>query len=175
MKKETCFYLGIISKTVGLKGSLEFFLDVDDPDKYKNLEQVFVEIDTRLVPYFIKSLQIKKNKAVVLLEDVNDLEKAAALTKKDLYLPLSFLPPLSGNKFYFHEVIGFEVIDEEKGSIGNISGVIENPKQELIQIKVGLKEILIPIHDEFIKSIDRENKIMRVSTPEGLIDLYLKE
>jgi 16S rRNA processing protein RimM len=35
------------------------------------------------------------------------------------------------------------------------------------------KEILIPINDLFIKQVDRENKMLRLEVPKGLIELYL--
>jgi 16S rRNA processing protein RimM len=84
------------------------------------------------------------------------------------------LPPLEGNKFYFHEIIGFEVIDSEKGNIGKILGVYENAPQPLLSIDCEGKEILLPIIDEVILNVDRQAKQMSVKSPEGLIELYLQ-
>jgi 16S rRNA processing protein RimM len=36
------------------------------------------------------------------------------------------------------------------------------------------KEVLIPINDETILKVDRENKIMQVCLPDGLLDVYLE-
>ena len=84
-----------------------FFFDVDDIAHYKTLEAVFVEVAGELIPFAIRSVNIKSNTlAYVQLEDVNSEEEAVALTGKSLYLPLSYLPPLSGDRFYYHEVIG---------------------------------------------------------------------
>jgi 16S rRNA processing protein RimM len=84
------------------------------------------------------------------------------------------LPPLEGNKFYFHEIIGFGVIDQEKGDIGTITAVYENAPQPLLSIDCEGKEILLPIIDEIIINVNREERIMEVKSPEGLIDLYLQ-
>ncbi len=83
------------------------------------------------------------------------------------------LPKLTGNKFYYHEVIGWQVIDKEKGDIGTIASVIDYPAQALFQIMKNDKEILIPIIDQVIKKVDRDKKTMHIEAPNGLIDLYL--
>ena len=90
----------------------------------------------------------------------------------DLYLPLDLLPKLSGNNFYYHEIIGFQVIDTKYGEVGSIVSVNDRTAQALFEIINQGKEILIPIIDEFIVSIDRESKILTVQTPDGLLDLY---
>jgi 16S rRNA processing protein RimM len=43
----------------------------------------------------------------------------------------------------------------------------------MFEIENGDVEIFIPMIDDFIKKIDRDNKQIHVETPEGLIDLYL--
>ena len=91
----------------------------------------------------------------------------------ELYLPLSFLPKLTGNKFYFHEIIGFEVIDADHGNIGIIQSVNDTTSQALFEILKGDKELLIPITDQIITKVDRATKTIHVTTPEGLVDLYL--
>ena len=108
------------------------------------------------------------------LEDINDQAAAKALIGKSLYLPLEDLPELNGQQFYFHEIIGFSVFDAEKGELGPIEKVIEYSTSNLIAVKAGEKEILIPISDETIERIEKANKKLFVRCPEGLIDLYLE-
>ena len=91
----------------------------------------------------------------------------------ELYLPLSFLPELSGNKFYFHEVIGFKVVDDIHGDIGVIESINDTTSQALFEILKGDKQLLIPVNDDIITKVDREAKTIHVTTPEGLVDLYL--
>jgi 16S rRNA processing protein RimM len=174
MKKEDCFYLGIITKPFGYKGELVCYFDVDDPTYYENLDSVLIELESGLVPYLIESLRLNNNNAYIKLEDVKP-DEALLLIKKELYLPLQRLPKLKGNKFYFHEVIGFEVIDKIKGSIGKIDKIMDHPAQPILQVlNNNAKEILIPVADDIIKNVDRKNKQISIQAPDGLIDLYLE-
>ncbi|GAL79083.1 16S rRNA processing protein RimM [Algibacter lectus] len=95
--------------------------------------------------------------------------------KSGLYLPLDLLPKLEGDKFYFHEVIGFTVEDVNFGTVGIIKAINDSTTQSLFEIDRDGIEILIPMNDEFINKVDRKNKTIIVDTPEGLIDLYLEE
>lgn len=172
MTKEECFQLGKITKPFGFKGQVVFFLDVDEPDNYAGLDAVFVEVKGTLLPYFIKEMKINGNKATVTFEDIS-ADEAHSLVGCNLFLPLEMLPKLTGNRFYYHEIIGWQVIDSEKGNIGTIASVIDYPAQALFQIMKNDKEILIPIIDEVIKKVDRKEKTMYITAPNGLIDLYL--
>lgn len=174
MKKEDCFYLGKIVKKYSFKGEVLVKLDTDEPELYENLESVFIAAGNDLIPFFIEESSLHKSNLLRLrLEDVDTEEDADSLMKCGLYLPLSTLPVLSGNKFYFHEIIGFTVEDEHFGEVGVVAGVNDTTAQALFRIDRDGKEILIPMNDEFIKKVDRDNQVILVSTPEGLIDLYL--
>lgn len=175
MTKDECFYLGRITKPFGIKGQVTFYLDVDDIDEYAGLDSVLVETKNGLVPYFIEELQISgANKAIVTFEELK-ADETTALVGHELYLPLDVLPQLTGNQFYFHEVAGFSVIDETYGPIGRLETVLEYPAQPLFQIMNGDVEILVPVIDQVIKQVDRENKILRIDAPNGLIDLYMDD
>lgn len=172
MTTDECYRLGNITKPFGYKGQMVFYLDVDSPQDYADLDSAFVETKTGLVPYFFKVDNINGNKAIVTFEDLTP-DEAHALAGHDLYLPLDLLPKLSGNQFYFHEVTGFRVIDSQHGDIGTLQSIIEYPAQPLFQINKDGIEILIPVIDPVIKQVDRENKTLYLEAPNGLIDLYL--
>ena len=178
MKIDDCFYLGYISKTIGTKGELAFKLDVDSPSSYHGLDAVFVQIspkDTQLVPYFLDKAEIQNNDLLrCKFEGVVDQGSAKSLVGKSLYLLEENLPPLKENQFYFHEVIGFKIIDKEKGELGLIEKILEYSTSNLFSIPVGDKEILIPISDETISKVDKVAKEIHVICPDGLIDLYLE-
>ncbi len=95
----------------------------------------------------------------VKFEEVNSEADADALLKHKIYLPLAALPKLSGNKFYYHEVIGFEVEDINYGKVGKIVSINDTTFQPLFEIENEEgKEILIPMNDEFIEKVDRPNQ-----------------
>ncbi len=175
MQLKDCFYLGKIIKKYSFKGEVLVKLDTDDPEMFKNLESVFISLRNNLIPFFVESCKLHKSQLLrIKFEEVDTEEDADALLKAELYLPLSILPELSGNKFYFHEIIGFTIIDENFGEVGIIESVNTSGAQELFVIDREGIEILIPVNDEFIKNVDRAQQQIIVHTPEGLIDLYLE-
>ena len=174
MRKDECFYLGKIAKKFSFKGEVLIYLDTDDPEEYQNMESIFVELNKNLVPYFIENSSIHKNDFLrVQFEDVKTEQEAEYLLGSEVYLPLSMLPKLEGNKFYYHEVIGFEIEDKALGVFGKIVSVNDTAAQPLFEVLNGNVEMLIPMIDQFLVKIDRENKIVLMDLPDGLIQMYL--
>ena len=173
MTKEDVFYLGYIASKHGLNNSVLVKLDVDNATQYSTIDGVFVELNKALVPLFISKARVgKNNELIVELEDVSDIKSFIGCS---VYLPIEQLPKLEGNKFYFHEVISFAVIDKVHGSIGFIETILDFPHQQIFSIKHQGKEILIPIVDEFILDVNKAEKTIILNAPDGLIDLYLKD
>ena len=174
MKKEECFYLGKIVSKFSFKGEVLIKLDTDEPETYLEMESVFVEFGKNLVPFFIEKSQLHKGDFLrVKFEEVDSEEDADRILGSEVYLPLTMLPKLEGKKFYFHEVIGFDVEDVRLGNIGKIVSINDSTAQPLFEIMKDHTEILIPMIDDFIVEIDRTNKKVVLDTPEGLVDLYL--
>lgn len=173
MQKEDCYYVGKITKLHGFKGNLIVHLETDEPELYENMESVFIETNGMLVPFFFEFAQVHgNNKLLVKFEDVS-AEEAERLVNKELYLPLDTLPELEGNDFYYHEIIGFTLYDQTNTEIGVIQSINDSTAQALFELEFEGKQILIPIVDEWILEVDRENQAILVNVPDGLIDLYL--
>ena len=173
MTKDDCFYIGRVAKTHGIKGEVTIKLDVDDPSAYLGMKYFLLEINKVLTPFFVEKVVESGDKFFVTIQDVKTVEAATLLTGKSVYLPLELLPKLSGKQFYYHEVKGFTLEDEEKGTLGPIKDILEYPTQAIIQVFKDGKEILIPILDHVILNVDRKAKILHIKAPEGLIDMYL--
>jgi len=175
MQKQDCFYLGKIVSKYSFKGEVLVKVDADEPEIYENMESVFVSLGNNLVPFFIDQCRLHKSSLLrIRFEEVKNESDADRVMGSELYLPLSFLPELTGNKFYYHEVVGFTLQDSVHGDIGKITGVNDSTTQALFEVKKGDKQLLIPINDEIITKVDRENNTIFVTTPEGLVDLYLE-
>jgi 16S rRNA processing protein RimM len=173
MLKEECFFLGTIVGKYSFKGEILAKLDTDSPNTYLNMESLLIETPQGLVPYFIDRSQLHKSSLLrVKFEGIDSENEAEALIKKDLFLPLNMLPPLEGNQFYYHEITGFTAIDQMDKEIGIIKNVNDSGPQPLFVIDADDTEILIPVHDDFIKNLDRQNKKMYLNLPEGLLDIF---
>ena len=174
MRKEDCFYLGKVAKKFSFKGELLVYLDTDEPELYEDMESVFVEFNNNLVPFFIEQSSLHKNDFLrIKFEDIDSEADAEGILNCPIYLPISMLPKLEGNKFYFHEVIGFEVEDKRFGTVGIIQSINDSTAQPLFEVLNGSVEIFIPMIDHFLVEIDRTNKKVRMDLPEGLIEMYL--
>lgn len=171
--KNEFFYLGTLTKPFGLKGGLCAFFDTDNPENYTTLPAVFLDLDGEKIPYNIESITYRGNNQYIIMFEGLDANAAREFVGVELYLPISDLPKLPGNRFYFHEVIGFMVVDELKGEIGICKEFLEVSNNPIMVVMHDESEILIPASQQFITSVDRENGVLHINAPEGLIDVYL--
>ena len=169
------YLLGKIIRTHGVKGDLIIFLDVDEPARYIKMKTLLIEMDSGLKEYNVKkvSLQPRDKSAIIHLEGVEDMNAAELLLKYNLFQPVSMLPKLKGNDFYFHEIIGFGVSDSLQGELGILKDVYDLQQHPVGVMVYKEKEILFPISNETLLKIDRENKKVLVTLPDGLLEVYL--
>ncbi|MGM0946932.1 MAG: ribosome maturation factor RimM [Bacteroidota bacterium] len=176
MNKEQCFQLGYIAKVHGLRGEVTVMLDVDYPEEYEDLKHLFLEQKGRLVPFFLEHFVLQPgNKVLAKFEDLDRIEQVEELVGSEIYLPLSALPELDEDQYYFHELIGFEVIDETKGLLGPVETIYDLETQDLLGVKHQEKEVLIPIQVGIIQKVDKVAKKVYCQLPEGLLDIYLED
>ena len=175
MNIDDCYQLGYIVRKHGLKGEVYAHLDADEPERYQDLESVFVVLKENnvLIPFIIEYINIKDQNAIIKFEEIDDADKAENLKSCQLYLPLEFLPELEENQFYYHEIVGFRVIDKNEGELGSVKNVYEVPNQDLIVMHYKSKEVLIPINDDIVNKVDKEKQVIYTTLPEGLLEIYL--
>jgi 16S rRNA processing protein RimM len=88
---------------------------------------------------------------------------------------MSELPELGEDQYYYHELVGFEVIDDSLGLIGEVKVIYDMETQDLLGVEHKGKEVLIPIQDQIIQKVDKAAKKVYCSLPTGLIDIYLED
>ena len=173
MANEDHFRIGTILKTKGLKGELNIYTDFEGLEKIK-FNAVFIEIAGKLVPYFVVSIKyLQKNAAYLVLEDVDSIEKASALVRKNLFLPNKLKPKQKEPEFTLFDLEGFTAIDINEGELGVVTAVHEYPRQIIAAVDYKGIEILFPLNEAIIKGIDVVKEIVTVDLPEGLLDVYL--
>jgi len=170
---EDCFRIGSILKTKGLKGELHIYVDFEGIEDIK-ITTIFIETAGKLVPYFVSSIKyLQKNAAYLVLEDIDTIEKASLLVKKNIYLSNKLKPKKKKKDFTLMDLKGFMAIDENEGELGVITDIHEFPKQLIATVTYKNCEVLFPLNEEIIKGIDVVSEIVTVDLPEGLLDIYL--
>lgn len=173
MPTDDHFRIGSILKTRGLKGELQLYVDFEGLENIK-FNAVFVDMAGKLVPYFIESIKYPmKNTAYLYVEDVDTIDKATPLVKKDVYLPNKLKPKKKKAEFTLKDLLGFIAIDENEGELGEIIEINEYPQQLIAIVNYQDSEVLFPLNEEIIKGIDVNQNILYVDLPEGLLDIYL--
>jgi 16S rRNA processing protein RimM len=166
------FCIGYISKTRGLKGEVQLFFEFED---YQDLEidVIFLEINKKLVPYFVEQIKMLNNAtAYAFFEDIDHIDKAQTLVRKKIYLPNDKMPERDPDDFRYTDLVGYLVIDDKHGELGEITLVQEMPQQFIATVDMGGTALLFPLSDDLILSIDDVEEILEVELPEGLVELY---
>jgi 16S rRNA processing protein RimM len=176
MNKDQCFQIGRIAKVHGLRGEVNVVLDVDYPEDYEGLEHLFLDQKGRLVPFFLEHFVIQPGgRALAKFEELNTIEQVESLVGSEVFLPLTELPELEEDQYYYHELIGYEVIDEVLGLIGPVQIIYDLETQDLLGVLHQGKEVLIPIQDGIITQVDKAANKVYCRLPEGLLDIYLED
>lgn len=124
-------------------------------------------------PFFIEEYRYKTDTVILLkLKNVDDEKAAREFSNREVFYSLDEVDrdDLVGDMTW-DSFIGYRVIDEHHGEIGEITDVDESTINVLLQIDHNGEELLLPAAEELILSADHENKTLAVSVPEGLLDL----
>lgn len=163
--------LGRITKISGYEGAVAVKLEKTFTENIPRLESVFLEVDGKPVPFFISEYEYSGADILKLrFEDYETIEKVEEFVNCLVFLT----SPPTGNTFADNpdDLTGYRVLSVDNTLIGIVSELISNPGQWLLAIKSdSKKEILIPLHDDFIASIDHNKKILVMDIPDGLLDL----
>lgn len=166
------FLIGKALKSHGTSGQLRLMIEDQFKGYIREGSFLFIEHNGVKVPYKVIS---KEDGAhfVISLDDVTDKKESDKLSGLNLWIPLDTVKSRHQRsprniKDKWNE---YRILDEESSSVYDIIRVEEYPQQLMAVIKIEEKEILIPLSDQLISSIDKANKMIRMTIPEGLMDL----
>jgi 16S rRNA processing protein RimM len=149
--------IGKFGKTHGLLGCIRLHSYSQPP------EQIFEYHITDKNSNPIKLLKPKDAGSyfLVKLPDVNDVDQASDYVNRELFISADQLSTTSDDEFYWHELIGCEVVNGDKISFGKVEKILNYGAQDILSIKNNQnKETLIPFTSKHVTSIDVANKLI---------------
>jgi 16S rRNA processing protein RimM len=159
--------MGKVVNVVGLKGEVKIYSYTDRNERFEELEQIWLDNKA----YAIENVRYQNKVVILKLEGINDRNKAEEQRNKKVYIEEADLQELPEDTYYVRDLIGISVVSGD-GELGKITDVIQNSAQDLYEVKTAEgKKVYIPVVKEFVNEVDMENRVVKVTLPEGLLDL----
>lgn len=176
INKDDCIEVGYIQKPHGLKGEVILVFDQELADTFEEIEHLFVEVDGGLVPFFIEEEGLRfrtDESAICQLGFIDSLTKAKELVGCKVFV-FNHEIVNSEDGEVVSALIGMRAYDAKFGEIGLISRVDDFSGNIVITVDHPHAEIMIPLSDEIITSVDEEKNEIYLNCPNGLIEIYLE-
>ena len=162
---------GRITKIHSYDGSVTVRLEKAFIENIPEMRSVFLEIEGRPVPFFISSSEYHGADIIKMkFEDYDSSEKISEFQGCRVFLTTAknFHNPSSGSL----DIEGYKVFMQDNKLVGIVIEVIRSPEQWILSVlSPNKKEILIPLHRDFIVDTDEKGKIIIMNLPEGLTDV----
>lgn len=173
IKQDDVYKIGRIGKPHGIKGELTMMVEDDVFDRVEG-EYLILLIDGILVPFFIEDYRFRSEQsALVKFCDIDTQERASELTGCDVFFPRSLSDSDDTDTLTWQEAIGYQVADDNSGkTLGTISYIDTSTANTLIELYNGM---LIPAAYEIIKDINTEQRLITMSLPEGLMEIWQQD
>ena len=165
--------VGKIVNTHSLKGEVKVISSTDfEEERFKKGSKLLITRGNQLIrEVVVESYRNHKNFLLVKFEEIDSVEEAEKLKNLQIKIDSTEVGELEENEFYFHEIIGCQVFDENDRNLGEIIGILTPGANDVWVIKGEEgKEILIPYIEDVVKQIDITNKKVNIEVMEGLID-----
>lgn len=173
IKQDDVYKIGRIGKPHGIKGELTMMVEDDVFDRVEG-EYLILLIDGILVPFFIEDYRFRSEQsALVKFCDIDTQERASELTGCDVFFPRSLSDSDDTDTLTWQEAIGYQVADDNSSkTLGTISYIDTSTANTLIELDNGM---LIPAAYEIIKDINTEQRLITMSLPEGLMEIWQQD
>lgn len=162
--------IGRIQKLYGKNGELAVQLYANAPESF---DFFYIPIDGVNIPFYFSCVTQKgSNKMIIRLDDFDKNEWVEEFVGKDFFVSSSACRQEEDEEG-FEVLVGFDVMDRRLGALGKIAEFLDYPNNPIYRIDFNGKDILIPIHPDFIVKVDDRKKSIHTELPEGLVETYL--
>ena len=165
--------VGIISGAHGLQGALRLRLDNPDSDSLFAIDRVFVKPageNTEHEYRLIGATRLSRLTVRVVLEGISNATAAETLKGGTVSIAGTDLPAAAPGEYYHFEAIGCAVETLEGRRVGTIEEVIATGANDVWVVRDGAREVLIPVIENIVKSMDLTHRLMRIEVVPGLLD-----
>ncbi|NJN41285.1 MAG: 16S rRNA processing protein RimM [Flammeovirgaceae bacterium] len=167
MQVDSCYRIGYVMKKHGIQGAVKTRIERPLPE---NTESVFIEINKRLVPFFIVRQSIVNQEGIFWFEDVTTPDEADELASCSMYLPKTKFNDGDDQSPSDRNLLGFKVMHKSE-ELGIVEAVDSSSIIPLLKINSNGKEIIIPIQEHFVVNVDITKKLVDVVLPEGFFEI----
>ena len=163
--------IGTVVSKHGYKGDIKISLSSNNRDTFPDLKYLFIELDGCFIPFKIENVRsFSKNVLIVKLKEIRSEDEVNEVIHKNIYVDSAEMESNVDSGFFYNDLINFEVITDSK-KIGRIENINSKLPQPVFEIIYDSRKVLIPIHEDLIKKIDKENKIIYLDIPNGLLEI----
>jgi 16S rRNA processing protein RimM len=165
--------IGKIVSAFGLKGEMIVQHHLGNKIAVTKIKVIFLEQKKEeLLPYFVEFARKKGNDDIYLkLEGIDSKETATKLIRQEVWMKEDEVQ-MHTRKNNPIGWVGYRVLDQGK-DLGSILEVIEQPHQVLCRLEIDSKEVLIPINEQTLEKIDHKTRVLLLTLPDGLLEIYL--
>lgn len=158
--------IGRIVNAVALRGEVKIYNYSGYRERYEELDRIIIENEE----YEIEKVRYQQEMVILKLSGIDNRNAAEAMKNKDVYITEEDLEELPDDTFYIRDLIGLEVVDDS-GRIGVIKDVLQPSSQDVYVIQTDKnQDIMIPAVKEFVKEVNLEEKYIKVSLIEGMLE-----
>ena len=170
--KSDCENIGFFKKRHGVQGELVLEFEPQYEYSVEETDRFFVELDGLLVPFFLaeNGFRFKSTKsAIVGFDGVDTEDYARRLVGNSVYLFQNEIVDISEETLEQY-LLNYLLVDEKLGEIGTVSNVDDFSGNVVLTVNFRGEEIMIPFNEDFLVSIEDDQKTVTLKLPEGLIE-----
>ena len=171
IRREEVYKIGLFNKPHGIHGELQFTFTDDVFDRV-DADYLVCLLDGIFVPFFIEEYRFRSDSsALVKLEGIDTAERARMFTNVEVYFPVKHAEEAEDGSLSWSFFVGFLMEDTRYGVLGEVVDVDTTTVNTLFVVDTKDGELLVPDQEEFILDISREQKLITVELPEGLLNM----
>ncbi len=167
MGAEQLIAVGKIVGAHGIRGSLKVKSFCEDPAIFDTPCPLTVSQQKR-VSYRVDAYRMHGRSLIIDLEGITTREQAQRLIGAELFLPISAFPAPESDTYYWFELIGLEVKTLEGKPIGRVYRLISAGPHDLLVVRNADSELMIPMVESFVKTIEITKQAIWVDLPENM-------
>ena len=162
--------IGTVVSKHGYKGDIKINIS-SNLINFPDLKHIFIELGGSFIPFMIDKIRpLPENTSIVKLREIRSEKEVNEIIHKDIFIDSTIIELKKDSGFSYNDLINFNMFRNSQ-KIGRIKRINYNLPQPVFEVTYDSKTVLIPIHEDLIKEIDKKNKIIYLDIPDGLLEI----